>query len=152
MQLSIPAFAASQPIPVQFTCEGEDRSPAVEWSGPPAGTRSFALIVDDPDAPAGVFAHWGAYDIEAGARRLDEGAGNAAGAPFRQARNDFGVQRYRGPCPPRGHGVHHYRFKLFALDVAQLGIGHAPGIAELERALDGHIMASARFIATYERN
>lgn len=152
MQLSIPALTAGEPIPGRFTCEGEDRSPALEWSDPPAGIRSLALIVDDPDAPAGVFGHWGAYDIDAGQRRLEEGAGNAEAAPFRQARNDFGVQHYRGPCPPHGHGPHRYRFKLFALDVARLGVGDAPRLAELEKAMEGHILARAVFTASYERN
>ena len=152
MQLSTPAFIAEHPIPSQFTCEGVDRSPALAWSDPPEGTSSFALIVDDPDAPMGVFGHWGAYDIDAGLQRLEEGAGNADAAPFRQARNDFGVQHYRGPCPPHGHGPHRYRFKLFALDVAHLGVGQAPRLVELEKAMDGHILARAVLTATYERN
>jgi hypothetical protein len=152
MELAIQAFASGKPVPARFTCDGADLSPALQWSDPPAGTRSFALIVDDPDAPGGVFSHWGAYDIAASARGLDEGAGNAAHAPFRQAQNDFGVQGYRGPCPPRGHGVHRYRFKLLALDVVPLEVGPAPRVGELERAAGAHVLGHASVTATYGRN
>lgn len=152
MDFSTPAFTAGKPIPVRFTCDGKDLSPALEWSAPPAGTRSLAVIVDDPDAPGGTFRHWGAYDIPAGTRALDEGAGNSANPPFRQARDDFEVEGYRGPCPPRSHGAHHYRFKLFALDVAHLDAGASPGIGALEKAMNGHVLASATFTAPYQRN
>lgn len=152
MKLAIPALASGKDIPARFTCDGEDRSPALEWSDPPAGTRSFALILDDPDAPGGVFRHWGAYDIEPATRQLAEGAGNAADAPFRQARNDFGAQGYRGPCPPRGHGPHRYRFTLYALDAASLGAGNAPSVADVEQAVTGHVLDVARATAPYGRN
>jgi Raf kinase inhibitor-like YbhB/YbcL family protein len=152
MKLRVSELAAGKDIPARFTCDGEDVSPAVEWSDPPAGTRSLALIVDDPDAPGGVFTHWGAFDIEPGVGKLVEGAGNAGNAPFRQTRNDFGTQGYRGPCPPRGHGVHRYRFKLYALDVPHLGAGHAPTVADLEHAIAGHVLSVANVMAPYQRN
>lgn len=95
MKLMVPTLVAGKDIPARFTCDGEDLSPLVQWSDPPAGTRSFALILDDPDAPGGVFTHWGAFDIGPDARKIGEGAGNSANAPFRQARNDFGAQGYR---------------------------------------------------------
>lgn len=152
MKLKVPALAAGKDVPARFTCDGEDRSPIVEWSDPPPETRSFALILDDPDAPGGVFTHWGAFDIESGARKIVEGAGNAADAPFRQARNDFGTQGYRGPCPPRGHGAHRYRFKLYALDVLHLDIPDAPAVSDLEPAMAGHVLGTANVTAPYQRN
>jgi Raf kinase inhibitor-like YbhB/YbcL family protein len=152
VKLSIPAFAAEQSIPEQFTCEGADRSPELKWSEPPTGTHSFALIVDDPDAPGGVFAHWGVFNIDAAARQLEQGAGNAASTSFQQARNDFGVQGYKGPCPPRGHGAHRYRFKLFALDISRLDNGPSPRISDLERTMDGHVLGSTTVIASFGRD
>lgn len=152
MIFTIPAFAGIARMPARFTCDGADRSPGLEWSDPPAGTRSFALIVDDPDAPGGVFRHWGAYDIDSSAKGLDEGAGNAAGAPFRQAQNDFGVRGYKGPCPPRGHGVHRYRFTLLALDIAPLPAGPALKVGDLEKAAEGHVLARATAGGAYARD
>ncbi|MBS1239830.1 MAG: YbhB/YbcL family Raf kinase inhibitor-like protein [Proteobacteria bacterium] len=152
MQLSISAFTGDAPIPARFTCDGDNVSPALEWSDPPAGTRSYALVVDDPDAPGGVFRHWGAYNIDASAKGLDEGAGNRADTPFRQARNDFRRQGYGGPCPPRGDGAHRYRFTLMALDVSHLAVGASSGIEDLERSARGHVLAQATVTATYERN
>lgn len=148
----VPTLVAGKDIPARFTCDGEDLSPLVQWSDPPAGTRSFALILDDPDAPGGVFTHWGAFDIGPDARKIGEGAGNSANAPFRQARNDFGAQGYRGPCPPRGHGPHRYRFNLYALDIPALSAGDAPTVSDLEQAMAGHVLGTANVTAPYQRN
>ena len=150
MKLSIPAFAPGAPVPVQFTCDGADRSPSMEWSDVPGGTRSFALVVDDPDAPGGTFTHWGAYNIPVTVHHLAEGAGTG-GADFAQARNDFDAPFYRGPCPPKGRGAHRYRFTLYALDVPQIDPGPHPLVLDLESAMKGHVLASAQVVASYAR-
>jgi Raf kinase inhibitor-like YbhB/YbcL family protein len=105
------AFRKAEAIPRRHTCEGEDMSPPLRWADVPEGTRSLALIVDDPDAPGGVFTHWVAWGLAPEIRGLDEGEQ----AP-KEGRNDFGATGYRGPCPPPGHGRHRYVFRLFALD------------------------------------
>src|SRR4051812_30845243 len=99
LSLNSTAFAEGQTIPTQYTCDGADQSPPLAWGEPPQGTQSFALVVDDPDAPSGLFRHWAVYDIPAGTRSLD--AGQATGS---QAVNGFGKTGYGGPCPPKGHG------------------------------------------------
>lgn len=137
------AFAEGQPIPTQFTCDGANQPPPLAWGDPPEGTRSFVLIVDDPDAPSGTFRHWGAYDIPASAR--------SPGGDFPQAMNDFGKPGYGGPCPPKGHGPHHYRFKLMALDVDKLELGSSPKIADVEAQADRHVVGRAALMGTYER-
>src|SRR3982751_1488731 len=111
LQLSSSAFQDGQPIPTQYTCAGANQSPPLQWGEPPPGTRSFALVIDDPDAPSGTFRHWGVFDIPASARSI--GGGQRSGT---EVINDFGKRGYGGPCPPKRHGVHHYHFKLFALD------------------------------------
>src|SRR3954468_8728279 len=118
-----PSFARNAPIPDQFARDGANVSPRVEWHGAPLDTRSFALIVEDPDAPRGTFRHWAAYDIPPDAQRLAEGVGSSErGAAVQMATNDFGNPRYDGPQPPPGHGTHHYHFRLFALDVPELDV------------------------------
>ncbi|HEX7711989.1 MAG TPA: YbhB/YbcL family Raf kinase inhibitor-like protein [Sphingomonadaceae bacterium] len=149
MQLSIPAIAAGASVPVKFTCDGEDTSPALEWSGAPEDTKSLVLILDDPDAPGGTFRHWGIYDIPPTVTGLHEGAANEDG--FMQAENGFGSQGYLGPCPPKGDRPHHYHFKLFALDVAELDVGAKPKVEEVEKALDTHVLAKAEVVASYGR-
>jgi Raf kinase inhibitor-like YbhB/YbcL family protein len=141
--LTSEAFTDGQPIPTEFTCDGADRPPPLAWGEPPEGTRGFALIVDDPDAPSGTFRHWGAYDIPASARSL--------GGDFPQAVNDFGKTGYGGPCPPQGHGPHRYRFKLMALDVDQLEINPGASIKDVEAAAEKHLVGRAELVARYER-
>jgi Raf kinase inhibitor-like YbhB/YbcL family protein len=150
MKLTIPAFAPGAPVPKENTCDGADRSPAMEWSGAPAGTKSFALVVDDPDAPGGTFTHWGAYDIAVTTHHLAEGAG-VVGADFAQARNDFDAPFYKGPCPPRHGGAHRYRFTLYALDVPHIAAGPHPLVIDLAKAMEGHVLASAKVVASYAR-
>ncbi|HZC37179.1 MAG TPA: YbhB/YbcL family Raf kinase inhibitor-like protein [Sphingomicrobium sp.] len=133
-------------IPAQYTCDGANRSPALQWSDPPPGTKSFALVIDDPDAPSGTFRHWGAYDIPATVRSI--GPGQAAGA---QAINDFGKAGYGGPCPPPGHGPHHYHFKLFALDVGKLSVPANAKVADVENAVQQHAIGQGELVGTYER-
>jgi Raf kinase inhibitor-like YbhB/YbcL family protein len=143
--LTSEAFAPGEPIPRRHSCEGEDVSPTLVWSDAPEGTRSFALVVDDPDAPRGTFAHWLAWGIDAATRRLGEGE-----RPAHEGRNDFGRTGYGGPCPPPGHGPHRYSFRLYALD-RDVDLPGSSGKRELERALDGHVLAVAELVGTYER-
>jgi Raf kinase inhibitor-like YbhB/YbcL family protein len=139
------AFDNAQPIPSRHSCEGEDVSPPLRWSNVPQGTRSLALVVDDPDAPGAVFTHWIAWGLDPAAGGLGEGEP----AP-REGRNDFGRSGYRGPCPPPGHGRHRYVFRLYALDTQpELAAGAAK--AELEQAIAAHVLTTAELVGTYER-
>jgi len=151
--LTSTAFAPNGPIPAKYTCEGADTSPPLEWSGAPSGIRSFALIVDDPDAPdpakpQRVYVHWVVYNILASATKLPENAaksGLPSGAV--QGSNDWGKQTYGGPCPPIGR--HRYFFKLSALDT-ELKLNN-PNKAQLEKAMQGHIVGNAQLIGTYQK-
>ena len=150
MTITSPHFPEGGSIPSQFTCDGSDRSPALAWSGAPAGTRSFALICDDPDAPAGTWVHWVYYDIPATVAGLPEGvsADTHPDPGGTQGTNDFRRTGYGGPCPPGG--THRYFFKLYALDTV---LGLSPGATkrQLLQAMDGHILAEARLMGTYKR-
>jgi len=148
-QLFSSAFPDGGWIPDLHTCRGADVSPSLEWSGEPAGARSFALVADDPDAPAGTWTHWLLFDIPPGVHTLAQGY--KPGSLGLGGTNDFGKQGYGGPCPPKGHGPHRYFFKLYALDVDTLGL--APGVkaAVLARALRGHVLAEARYMGRFER-
>jgi hypothetical protein len=139
------AFAGGGTIPRRHSCDGEDRSPPLSWTTPPAGSRSLALILDDRDAPGGRFVHWLAWGIGPDAGGLAEGEA----APL-EGRNDFGTVGYRGPCPPRGRGPHRYRFRLHALG-EELRLAPGAGVGELERALTANLLAVAELVATYER-
>lgn len=146
LTLTSDAFQNGQPIPTQFTCDGADRTPALKWDEPPAGTKSFALIIDDPDAPSGTFRHWGVFDIPASARSIgdDQHVGT-------EVANDFGKPGYGGPCPPKGHGPHHYHFKLFALNTEKLGVPSSAKVADVENAANRHAIAQGELVGTYER-
>jgi len=144
--LTSEAFQNGQPIPVEYSCDGGDRSPALHWGEPPAGTRSFALVIDDPDAPSGTFRHWGVFDIPASARSV--GGGQRVGT---EVSNDFGRSGYGGPCPPKGHGPHHYHFKLFALDTDKLGLSANSKVVDVENAARQHAIAEGELVGTYER-
>jgi Raf kinase inhibitor-like YbhB/YbcL family protein len=139
------AFGHAQAIPSRYTCDGEDFSPPLSWRNLPDDTRSLALVVDDPDAPSGVFTHWVAWGLDPGAGGLGEGEG----APG-EGRNNFGKTGYRGPCPPPGHGRHRYVFRLYALDAAVVPAADADKAA-LEQAIEGHILTTAELVGTYER-
>ncbi len=148
-KLSSPAFADGGNIPRLHTCEGADLSPALEWSGEPGGTGSFALIVDDPDAPVGTWNHWLLCDLPASTHTLPQGF--KAGQAGESGTNDFGKLGYGGPCPPKGHGPHRYYFKLYALKVPSLGLRRGAKRAELDRALQGRVLAEAQWMGRYER-
>jgi Raf kinase inhibitor-like YbhB/YbcL family protein len=143
--LTSSAFVPGGIIPRRHTCDGEDRSPPLSWSAPPAGTGSLALILDDPDAPGGRFIHWLAWGITPDTGGLGEGE-----AATLEGRNDFATVGYRGPCPPRGHGPHRYRFRLHAL-AEELRLPSGAGVRELEQALRAKDLAVAELVGTYER-
>ena len=150
--LRSPAFSPNQRIPVKYTCDGDDRSPPLEWSGAPSGTRSYALVVEDPDAPSGTFRHWGLYNIPGDRTFLPEGVGDLGTAGgLSSAMNDFGRRGYGGPCPPRGNGVHHYHFRLAALDMASLSLRPDAHAADIWAAAQGHIISEAELVGTYQR-
>jgi Raf kinase inhibitor-like YbhB/YbcL family protein len=149
--LTSSGFQNEAAIPAQFTCGGAGQSPPLAWGGPPQGTRSFALVVEDPDAPRGTFRHWAAYDIPANLRSFDAGAGNSAVSAFAQALNDFGKPGYGPPCPPPGHGRHHYTFKLLALDVDKLGVSANASAADVEKEANQHAIGRAQLTGVYER-
>ena len=139
------AFKRGGPIPTLFTCEGANVSPALAWTAPPQGTRSFALLVDDPDAPRGTFTHWTAWGIGPTVRGLGQGR-----AAPREGLNDAGRVGYLGPCPPPGDGPHRYRFKLHALDTV-LKLPRGASKEAFKAALRGHVLAVAQLVGTYER-
>jgi Raf kinase inhibitor-like YbhB/YbcL family protein len=145
LSLTSPAFQHGDEIPTRHTCDAEDLSPALVWSGVPEGTRSLALIVDDPDAPAGTFTHWLAWGIDPAGDMLEEGQA----APV-EGTNGFGVTGYRGPCPPPGHGPHRYSFRLHAV-ATELELQPGASKAELEGSLEGHLLAGAELVGRYER-
>jgi hypothetical protein len=148
------AFADGAEIPIRYTCEGEDLSPALEWSGVPAATKTFALVVDDPDAPDPkaprmTWVHWVLYDMPPATRGLAEAVARGALPPgTRQGVNDWKRTGWGGPCPPIGR--HRYYFKLYALD-ASLGDLGTPTKAKLEAAMTGHVIAQAQIMGTYEK-
>ena len=151
LKLTSTAFEPGSTIPKKFTCDGPDVSPALAWSGAPAGTQSFALIMDDPDAPVGTWVHWVLYDLPTGTHELAEGVPKQEELPngARQGRNDFRRIGYGGPCPPPGP-AHRYFFKLYALD-APLALTPGATKAEVEAAMRGHILAHAELMGRYKR-
>ncbi|MGI6207874.1 MAG: YbhB/YbcL family Raf kinase inhibitor-like protein [Anaerolineae bacterium] len=143
-------FREQGPLPARFTCDGEGVSPPLEWTGAPEGTASFALILDDPDAPRGRFVHWLVYDIPAAATKLEaDAARQARTGGFKQGRTTAGKVEYTPPCPPRG-SEHRYVFTLYALD-APLGLEPGASAAEVREAMEGHILAEAQLVSRYSR-
>jgi len=147
-------FTANTMIPKAYTGEGADESPPLSIDEIPGNTKSLALIMDDPDAPVGTFVHWVLwnYPVSSPSLTLPQGLPKTGRLPngAQQGTNDFGRQGYNGPMPPRGHGIHHYHFKVYALDTV-LAIPAGSRKADLERALKGHILAQAELIGLYER-
>jgi len=154
LKVTSSAFQQGGSIPAKYTCEGEDTSPPLAWSGAPNNAKSIAIIVDDPDAPdpakpQRVYVHWVVYNIPAGTSSLSENASKTRmpkGAE--QGKNDCGKPEYGGPCPPVGR--HRYFFKVYALDTALSGLS-GPAKADLERAMKGHIVDSGELIGTYQK-
>jgi Raf kinase inhibitor-like YbhB/YbcL family protein len=153
LTLESSAFSANGEIPQKYTCEGEDVSPPLAWSGAPAGAKSFALIVDDPDAPdpkasKTIWVHWVVYNLPASTHALADGASRQLPAGARDGTNDWKRPGYGGPCPPIGR--HRYYHKLYALDV-ELPDLHEPTKAQLESAMKGHILGLAELVGTYQK-
>jgi Raf kinase inhibitor-like YbhB/YbcL family protein len=150
-ELTSAAFKPGESIPSVHTCDGQDLSPPLAWTGPPPGTKRFALVCDDPDAPAGTWVHWLIYDIPAGTLQLPQGMAPTPilGDGSRQGINDFKRPGYGGPCPPRGK-PHRYYFRLYAVDTP---VGLDPGVtrAALDRAMQGHVLAKVELMGRYAR-
>jgi len=150
-QVTVEGFPEGADIPKRFTCDGDDVAPALHWQGEPSETKSFALIMDDPDAPRGIWNHWLVWDIPASVHSLPEGGGHAAIG--KSGTNDFGKPGYGGPCPPQGGGSHRYFFRVFALDTPTLGLAQGDKRSALDKALRKHnrILGEAVFMGRYER-
>ena len=142
LKISSPSFQHEEFIPAEYTCEGKDRNPPITIQSIPEGTKSLALIIDDPDAPNGTFDHWLIWNIEP-AGRIDENS-----APGTQGRNSTGKNGYKGPCPPSG--THHYHFKMYALDL-ELDLKSGADKTMLEQAMKDHILASGELIGLYAK-
>lgn len=152
MRMSSTAFSDGSPIPLRYTCDGDDISPPLQWNDAPPGTRGFVLLCDDPDAPGGTWHHWAAYDIPAHLTSLAENAaGHVERERFKQAINDFQRAGYGGPCPPHRHGLHHYRFRLLALENDRLLLAKNPSCRDVEREARKHVLAEAILTGVYER-
>ena len=152
LMLTSPAFAEGNPIPTKYTGDGPDISPSLRWSGVPEGTRSLALIADDPDAPVGTWVHWVLFNLPPTAKELPENippAENVAGGA-KQGRNDFQQLGYGGPAPPPGR-PHRYFFKLYALD-CELALRPGATKRDLAEAIEGHVLAEGQLMGTYQRS
>jgi Raf kinase inhibitor-like YbhB/YbcL family protein len=145
LELTSPAFDDGEPIPEKHTADGDGTSPRLEWDNVPEETRTLALVVHDPDAPSGDFVHWVAWNIDPDAGSLDEDVPAPA-----QGTHGFGGRGWAGPSPPEGHGPHRYFFELYALDT-ELDLEPGAAREQLEDAIDGHVLAKAQLIGTYER-
>ncbi|MBI2462418.1 MAG: YbhB/YbcL family Raf kinase inhibitor-like protein [Candidatus Rokubacteria bacterium] len=150
-ELRSPAFSSGAEIPVRHTCDGPDLSPPLLWSDPPADTKGFVLIVDDPDAPVGTWVHWVLYGLAAPAHELPEGVPARETVPGvgTQGVNDFRKVGYGGPCPPRGP-AHRYFFRLYALDT-ELALPPRKTKAEVLKAIEGHGLGQAELMGRYRR-
>ena len=146
MNLTSPAFTQGQPIPQKFSCKGADVSPTLAWAEPPAGTQSFALIMDDPDAPMGTWVHWVLFNIPSTARGLPESATFADGSL--QGTTSAHSTGYHGPCPPSG--THRYFFKLYALNIT-LDLTSSADKKAVEAAMKGHILAQTELMGTFSK-
>ena len=150
LELTSTAFAPGEPIPRKYTCDGEDISLPLRWSDPPQGTKSFALIADDPDAPVGTWVHWVLYNLPAETRTLPEAVPPDADLPdgSRHGQNSWPRLGYGGPCPPSD--THRYFFKLYALDMV-LDLASGASKKQLLQAMEGHILGQAELMGLYTR-
>ncbi len=152
MLLSSSAFKPNGTIPVIYSCDGDDISPQLAWQNLPPGAKSLVLILDDPDAPRGTFDHWIVYDIPPSMTGLEEHfpeGGEVKGV--KQGKNDMGMLGYGGPCPPPGHGTHHYHVKLYALNIATLGLPPGATKKQVEARMEGHMLEKAEMVGLYSR-
>jgi len=150
-RLTAKSFSDGTPIPLKHTCDGQDLSPELAWTDPPAGTGSLALICDDPDAPVGTWVHWVLWGVGAETRSLPEGLGKKVSLPkeYREGISDFGRKGYGGPCPPSGK-PHRYFFKLYALDIVPR-LSPNDRKSDLLEAMQGHILDETKLMGTYKR-
>ena len=146
-------FKDGSTIPTRFSCDGDNLSPELSWKEPPAGTKGFSLLVEDPDAPRGTFIHWTIYDIPADWKGLQRGMTSSDGIEhgIKQGKTDFGNAGWGGPCPPRGHGRHRYVFTLKALNVSTLGLSNGAKKPDIDKALSAHVIGEAKITGVYER-
>ncbi|NTV29893.1 MAG: YbhB/YbcL family Raf kinase inhibitor-like protein [Candidatus Omnitrophica bacterium] len=144
MLLTSSEFQNNSAVPPRFTCNGADINPALQIFGVPPETRSLVLIVDDPDAPAGVWDHWIVFDIDPSVKTVAENS-----VPGKEGRNSFNRRTWGGPCPPSG--THRYFFKLYALDKPSLGLGAGASREQVERAMAGHILDKAELVGLYRK-
>ncbi len=146
-----PEFNDGDPIPVRFTCDGADETPVINWQRPPAGTRSVALIMDDPDAPRGIFSHWVVFNMDGDATSVRELVGTDESTPngVTQGLNDFGRNGYGGPCPPSGQ-THEYRFNVFAL-IAPLSLDESAAAEDVLAAMRGTVIGHGVLSGMYTR-
>jgi Raf kinase inhibitor-like YbhB/YbcL family protein len=151
LTLTSPAFKQGKVIPIRHTRDGENLSPPLEWQDAPPETRSFMVLVEDPDAPSGTFRHWAMYDIPAGEVGLQEGASGQGPGRAEEGVNGFGNACYDGPQPPKGHGPHHYHFRLAALDVPRLDVPASAKAEEIWTRAQPHIIAEAEVVGVYSR-
>ena len=148
-QLFSTAFTDGGWIPDLYSCQGADISPALEWTGEPRETRSFVLILDDPDAPGGTWNHWLLYDIPARVHNLPQGwKPKTMGV---SGKNDFGKNGYGGPCPPKGAGPHRYYFKLSAMNIDSLDLREGATRSQLDRTMRGKVLAETHYLGRFER-
>jgi len=149
--LTTTAFAAGAEIPEQYTCKGHDASPPLQWSGAPVKTGSFVMIMDDPDAPSGVWVHWVMWNLPRSAHALPEDVANEGEMDdgSRQGNNSFQRVGYNGPCPPPGH-THRYFFRLYALD-EKLALTPPVGRGDVDAAIKGHVLAETEYMGTFHR-
>lgn len=152
LRVSSDAFSEGEPIPVEYSCDGDNTSPPVAWTGAPEGTAAFALVMDDPDAPVGTFDHWVLYNVPPETTSLP------AAVPAQEQLeggalhgvNGAGRIGYLGPCPPEGDGAHRYQFRVFALD-EPVDLASGASKTDLENAIDGHVLASGQLTGLFER-
>ncbi len=151
LTVSSPAFKQGERIPVICTCDGTDLSPRLIWHGAPSGVKSYALILDDPDAAEGVFTHWLIFNIPGDAMGLPENVPKDSSLDDGaiQGKNHFGKTGYNGPCPPAGK-THHYTFHLYALDTT-LSLDQGASASDIRAAMQGHILAQGELMGTYSR-
>jgi len=150
IEIKSPVFNPGGEIPAKYTCDGDDVSPPLEWSGVPVQAKSLALVSDDPDAPGGDWVHWLAYDIPVSAKGFPAGVGASSDGPAgaKHGKNSWGKPGYGGPCPPSG--THRYVFKLYALD-APTGLEPGATKEQLRKAMEGHILGRGELIGRYKR-
>jgi Raf kinase inhibitor-like YbhB/YbcL family protein len=145
LKVTSSAFSEGQPIPEKYTCDGQNVSPPIKWSGAPENTKSIALICEDPDAPSGMFTHWVLYDLPGKTTELREGSSGSG----KEGVNGFGKNGYGGPCPPPG-GPHRYFFRVYPLDISSVGnVGSSK--EDVAAAIKGHVLAEGSLMGTYKR-